>query len=488
MILIAAATAIVIQFSAFKYWYPYASFIYGDSFSYLDGAIQNLDINTYMIGYSRFLRLFSVFTSSDTALVAFQYLFIQSSALFLLFTIFYFYKPARGTQYILLGFMIFNPLFWHLANLVSSDCIFAALSLTWFTLLLWIIHRPTNRLLFWHALVLFIVFTVRYNALIYPFIAVAAFWLSPLTRSKKIAGISTGLLLCGLFIFYTSYQYKKLTGYWQYSPFSGWQLTNNAMYTYRYVDSTKRKPVPEKFQAFDTRVRAFFDSTRDTKKFPSEAHMASTYYMWSPGMPMIDYRDGLFRKDTVSKELKKWASMGPFYKSYGLYIIKQYPWHFIRYFIWPNSMKYYAPPVEFMAFYNSGNNLVTHETKEWFGYKNNKVRMRAKNYKVEVLDFYPVLTGIINVVMLFSLLFYILLKGWQTYVLSKKGILLGSIVWLLNAAFTIGASSVALRFQSFPIILTSVFVALLLDWLWNVAMNTKIETDKPVKKELVLDL
>ena len=180
--------------------------------------------------------------------------------------------------------------------------------------------------------------------------------------------------------------------------------------------------------------------------------------------------------------------MGPFYKSYGLYIIKQYPWHFIRYFIWPNSMKYYAPPVEFMAFYNSGNNLVTHETKEWFGYKNNKVRMRAKNYKVEVLDFYPVLTGIINVVMLFSLLFYILLKGWQTYVLSKKGILLGSIVWLLNAAFTIGASSVALRFQSFPIILTSVFVALLLDWLWNVAMNTKIETDKPVKKELVLDL
>ena len=111
-----------------------------------------------------------------------------------------------------------------------------------------------------------------------------------------------------------------------------------------------------------------------------------------------------------------------------------------------------------------------------------------QNYRIEILDFYPILTGIINVVMLFSLLFYILLKGWHTYNLCKKGVLLGSIVWSLNAVFTIGASSVALRFQSFPIILTSVFVALLLDWLWKVAMNAKIETSKPIKHELILDL
>jgi hypothetical protein len=488
IVLITAAAAIIIQFSIFKYFYPYASFIYGDSFAYLEAAIRNLDINTYMIGYSKFLRVFNVFTSSDTALVAFQYLFIQSSALFLLFTIFYFYNPSRVTQYVLLCFMVFNPLFLHLGNFVSSDCFFAALSLTWFAILLWIIHKPTNKLLFLHALILFTVFTVRYNALIYPFIAMAAFCLSPLSLRKKLIGLGSGLLLCGLFILYTSYQYKKLTGYWQYSPFSGWQLTNNAMYAYRYVHSAKRQPMPPKFKVFDTMVRTFFDSTRNTKKFPSESEMASTFYMWSPRMPMMVYRNSLFKNDTAAIELKKWSSMGPFYKSYGLYIIGQYPWHFIRYFIWPNAIKYYAPPVEFMSQYNTGHNLVTEGTKEWFHYKTNKVKIRMKTYRIRVLDFYPVLTGIVNVVMLFSLLFYIMLKGWQLGLRSRKGIMMGSIVWLLNAVFTIGASSVALRFQSFPIILTTVIVVLMLDWLWGVAMNTQIKSVKSTEPGLILDL
>src|SRR5688572_7054182 len=82
IILIIALAAIIIQFSIFKYFYPFASFIHGDSFSYLGAAYKNQGINTYMIGYSKFLRLFSVFSTSDTLLVAFQYLSIQCSALF----------------------------------------------------------------------------------------------------------------------------------------------------------------------------------------------------------------------------------------------------------------------------------------------------------------------------------------------------------------------------------------------------------------------
>src|SRR5579862_3151759 len=112
-----AAIAIVVQFLIFKYLYPYASYIHGDSFSYLNAAFYNADINTYMIGYSRFLRLFNVFFTSDTALVTFQYLLLQASALFLLFTIFYFYTPGKVLQVILLCFMVLNPLLLHLANL-----------------------------------------------------------------------------------------------------------------------------------------------------------------------------------------------------------------------------------------------------------------------------------------------------------------------------------------------------------------------------------
>lgn len=488
IILYLAAAAIVIQFAIFKYFYPYASYIHGDSFAYLETAFYNLDVNTYIVGYSRFLRLFSVITSSDLALTTFQYLSIQFGALFLLFTIFYFYKPGKVVQYVLICFMVFNPLFLHLGNLVSSDCLFAALSLTWFALLLWIIHQPTNKLILLHAVILFLAFTFRYNALIYPVIAAIAFRLSSLPWRKKMAGIGAGLLLCGLFVGYTSYKFKKITGYWQYSPFSGWQLTNNAMYTYRYVNKADRKPVPKKFQAFDNMVRQYFDSTRDIKKFPVEDMKASTVYMWSPGFPMMKYRNSLFKNDSTAYELKKWASMGPFYKAYGLYIIRQYPLEFLQHFIWPNGNKYYAPPVEFLQEYNSGKDDVNEMTKAWFGYKSQKVYTRMKDKTVSGLDFYPILSGIINAVMLFMLLFYWSLKGWRTNLIAQKGILMGSTVWLLNAGFTIGASSAALRFQSFPIILTTTFVTLLVDWLWNVAMTAEVTKLHPGVEEVKADL
>lgn len=468
-ILILAGIAIIIQFAIFKYFYPYASYIHGDSFSYIRAAYYNMDINTYMVGYSKFLRLFSVFTTSDTALVTFQYLFIQSSVLFLLFTLFYFYNPGKTFQLILLCYLVINPLFLHLANLISSDGFFLALSLIWFALLLWLIHRPSLKIIILHAIVLFIAFTVRYNALIYPFISAGAFCLSRLALRAKLVGISTGVLLCGLFMFYTANKYKQLTGHWQYSPFSGWQLANNAMYAYRYVEKERRKPVPTKYQPLDNQIREYFDSTRDEKKHPQESLKASTVYMWTKTLTLYKYRDSLFKKDSAASELKKWASMGPFYKSYGLHIIRTYPFEFLIHFAWPNAQKYYAPPVEFLGAYNNGRDSVNEFAQIWFNYKTPKVETRVKNKEVWILDFYPILSGVINVVMLCTLICYILYGGWKKQGNLRLGILMGTSVWLINAGFTIFASSAALRFQSFPLMLTTIFAAFLINWLWELA-------------------
>lgn len=476
LILLMAGGLMIIQISVFKFFYPFASYIHGDSFAYLEAAEENARINIYPVGYSNFLRLFSVFNRSDTVLVVFQYLCLQASALFLLFTTFYFYQPGRVIRHMLLGFMTINPLFWHLANLVSSDCLFAALSLTWFSLLLWLVHRPSKSIIFWQALVLFLAFTFRYNALIYPLITLIAFGIIKIPLRQKILGVGAGMLLCGLFVSYTSYQYKQLTGYWQFSPFSGWLMANNAMYAYRYVDSSDRKPVDKKYQTLDNMIRQFYDSTRDTKKFPTEAMIASTAYMWTPGMSLMKYRDSLFAKDTAAKEFKKWASMGPFYKEYGLHIIKKYPSYYLRHFMWPNSQKYYAPPVEFLEQYNSGRLGVAIQAQKWFGYKESSVRTRIGYGKVWILNYYPILSGIINVLMFFGLLYYVLLKGWQYNPVFNKLLFMGAMVWLLNALFTIGASSAALRFQSFPVLLTTTFTLLLVDWLFQLMKSMQVST------------
>lgn len=485
-----AAVAIVIQFVVFKYLYPYASYIHGDSFTYLKIAYDNLDIEKYMVGYPRFLRLFSVFTTSDTALVAFIYLIIQTSTYFLLFTLFYFYNPSIVVQRILLVFMVLNPLYLHLANLVSSDGFFLALSLIWFTLLIWTIHRPSKKILIAHAIVLFISFTVRYNSLIYPFISLGAFWLARFPLRWKIIGLGIAGGLCGLFVINTSLKFKQLTGQWQYSPFSGWQLANNAMYAYKYVDSAQRKPVAKKFERLDLMVRQYYDASRNEHPHPQEFVPASTIYMWTPFLPLWKYTDSLFRSDPKANEIKKWSSMGPQFKEYGIQIIRRYPLHFVRYFLWPNAQKYYAPPVEFLGQYNSGKDSVAMIAQVWFKYNGPKVYTRVKDNKVRILNFYPILSGLINAVMLCSLVCYIVLQGWKQKGNFRIGILMGGIVWLLNAGFTIFASSAALRFQSFPLMLTTIFSLFLMDWLCSIAFikdnlkNELVNTETTLPKAM----
>jgi hypothetical protein len=482
-----AGISIVTQFVVFKYLYPYPSFIHGDSFSYLNAAYQNSSINTYPVGYSNFLRLISVFTKDHMALVTIQYLLIQSSVFILLFTLFYFVNVTKGLQLVLVSFMTFNPLFWNLANLVSSDGFFFSLSMIWLTLLFWIALRPSKANIILQAIVLFLAFTVRYNALIYPFITSIVLLRSKISIGLKIFGLTSTFLLCGSFIIFTSHKYSKLTGHAQFSPFSGWQWANNAMYGYRYVNHYERKPVPPKFQKLDKMICDYFDTHRDTKKYPEEAAMASTYYMWSKGMPLMKYRDSIFRNDSTSTELKKWASVAPLFKDYGQYIAMRYPWHFIKYFIWPNANKYYAPPVEFLETYNSGKDSVPKIVQMWFGLKNGKVstKLNAKSYKY--LNFYPIFSGILNVVMLCTLLCYLMLAGWKFSPNFKITVLIGSSLWLLNAAFTISASSAALRFQSFPLMITSIFVTILLDWMIKLLTETKPGNQVHIKSEVNLE-
>lgn len=466
--------SLIIQWIIFKYLYPFPNFIHDDSFYYIKTANENLDINTYMVGYSRFLRLFSVFNTSDTLLVTFQYLFIELSFLFLLFTIFYFINCRRSLKYILVSCIVFNPLFLHLGNLISSDGFFASLSSIWFALLIWLYFRPSRFIIVAQTIVLFISFTTRYNALIYPFIGLIAFYISPISFRWKITGVSLGLLLCGLFVLYTSYKYKELTGYWQYAPFSGWQLANNAMYAYRYVDSKEHEPVTKRFQSLDKNIRAYFDTTRDTNKYPIEKLQANTWYMWDKKLPLYQHLNSQFRGDSNATAFKKWASMGPLYKEYGLYIIMKYPFHYLKYFIWPNANKYFAPPVEFLSVYNFGRPYVSNLAVKWFRYKNQTVFTRTKYININILDFFPILSGSLNIVLICCLVGFFILNGWKHNQSFGKVVLLGTSLWFFNALFTITASSAALRFQCFPVMFTIILTFLLIDWIANLASNKSI--------------
>lgn len=467
--------AVIIQLIAFKILYPFAGFINGDSYSYLLSAYHNYNIDTYPIGYSRFLRLFSVFSKWDTALVSFQYLLLICSLFYFIFSIFYFFKPTKWTRSILFCVTLFNPVFLYLANYVSSDALFLSISLIWFTQLLWILYRPTGMLIISNAVVLFIAFIVRYNALFYPILSIIALMLTNYRVVIKIAGVGLSILLIAAFIQFTSYQYYKISGIRQFSPFTGWQIANNALYGYRSVDSLHKKDVPIKFRKLDRMVRTYFDTShRELQRNPQELIDASTVYMWDPNSPLQIYKRGLSVKDTTS-ELQKWATAAPLLSEYGYFLIRSYPNEYLKHYLLPNILKYYAPPVEFLETYSTGIDTVHFIAQAWFGYESNKLTTRFKDFKVNIFKYSPILVGVFNVVFFFGVLSFLILRGYRYNYNLRLGLLLAVSLWILNLAFSVFASPIALRFQLFPIIVSFTFSLLLVEFMVKVAVSSEHE-------------
>jgi hypothetical protein len=154
--------------------------------------------------------------------------------------------------------------------------------------------------------------------------------------------------------------------------------------------------------------------------------------------------------------------------------MKQYPLHYAKYFMWPNFIKYYAPPAEFLAFYNGGYNTVHPIAQSWFHYSSTKIHSRIKDPKAYLLDVYPILTGMMNVVLACCLLCYWWLAGWRNRDVFSRTLIIVAVVWLLNAAFTIASSPAAIRLQAFPLLLETTFALILVDWLWKLASRAEL--------------
>jgi len=466
-----AAVAILIQLTIFKYFYPYAGFILQDSYAYLLSAFWNDSIGIYPVGYPQFLRFFSVFTRSDTILVAFQYVLLEISSLFFVFTIFYTYRCRRLTKNLVFGFAVFNPVNLYIANYISSDSVFAALSLIWFTLLIWIVLKPSVHLLMLQAIVIFLAFTVRYNALYYPIISIAVILFSRQKPLHKLSGILTIVLTIGLFIWYTTQKYYELTGIRQFSPFSGWQIANNAINGYRYIEKVDRKPVPEQFKKLDQITRKYIDSThRNILVNLQELQLGTTYYMWKTPSPLQQYMLKAFHtRDTVFN-LKRWASMGPLYSAYGLFLMRQYPSEYKSSFLIPNVAKFCAPPLEFLEAYNMGQDTVAGIATAWFHYKSNRVSVRLNDFKARVLVFYPILIGCVNFLFITSFLCFMILKGYNIKPFIRLLSLAGNFL-IINFCFSVFSAPVYARHQIFPTLVSLVFASIMIEYVCNAAFT-----------------
>ncbi|GEP89888.1 hypothetical protein CTE07_15330 [Chitinophaga terrae (ex Kim and Jung 2007)] len=193
--------------------------------------------------------------------------------------------------------------------------------------------------------------------------------------------------------------------------------------------------------------------------------------MWDLNSPLNIYARTLVRKDTTDGGLKTWAVAAPMMNDYGIQLIKTYPTEFFRYYIIPNSIKYYTPPVEFMEVYNSGVGYVNPIAKKWFHLKSSKVTNRVKGLEIRMLDYFPILVAVMNVLIVLNIISFFVLKMNRQFPELLEFISIVFVVWLINFGFSVFSAPIALRFQLFPILISMALVFLLMEKLIVVAFK-----------------
>jgi hypothetical protein len=457
-----ALAAVLLQLAVFKALYPFGSY-FTDSYAYVAAAANHDPVSFRPLGYSVFLSVVHRITSSETALVCLQYLLVMLGALYLFFTLLYFYRPGKTVRIALFVFLCFNPLLLYIGNYVSSDAVFISASLFWFVLLLWTINRPRLYQLLLHAVLLWLILQTRFVALYYPLAGIMAFVLSPQRWRNKAAGILVLVAVTFFCVRRIQQATEAFTGTRVFSAFSGWQLANNAMHVYCHVQHDTSGMPSAGCAALDARVRQYFDTA--CPRLLRQPAIATTAYMWDSNSPLKTFMGDYRRRKDRSGYFQAWHAVGPLYSTYGAWLIKKHPLSFARYYLWPSSKTYFLPPLEVLSAYNEGVDTVGSVATQWFNYSGPRVGCTCKQLQEPLLRPFPVLFLFSNIWFALTVLFFFTAVPRQHMPAHRA-----RLAWLalffcsINAGFNIFASPCVFRYQVFPMLLLVCFALLIGEW------------------------
>lgn len=449
-LLLTAVFGIISQFILFKIFYPFPDF-FSDSYSYIKAASLGLNTNIWPIGYSKFLVGIHLISHSDLVLTALQYFITELCALYFFFTLLYYYRPTKITTYTIFVFLFFNPLFLYISNYVSSDGLFLGGSLLWAAQLLWILNRPRFHHILTHGILLCLLFTIRYNAMWYPVITVFVYLFASTKIWHKLAGILVPLLLILVFYNYTKQENYKITKEKQFSVFSGWQLANNALYMYPGLQ-IKQNKVPVECRELDLITRKYFDSIPANLK--DITPLEGAFYIKFPASPLRTYLSKRTNNaEDTSGGIRSWGSVSKIYTTYASFLIKENPWSYVKYYILPNSLNYFFPPLEKLELYNLGMDSVDPAATKWFDLKSTNIRSISRNFQGIILAVFPVFFLFLNICLIGIAIWLLLTNG-----IKKLSGPYHILFWFMvafftsNFAFSIVASPVVFRYQIFSLI------------------------------------
>lgn len=454
-------TAIILfYFSLLKNWYPFLSFTM-DSYNYIETAQKKLGSNFWPVGYGWIIYLIGLISHSDKFIAFVQFTIYNISALYFFYTILKINIWPIWVKNSIFLFLFINPVFLFLSNILISDTFFISLSLVWFTQLIKLLNRPSLFLTLVNSITLILIFIIRYQALYYPIITIATYIFINIKWQIKVTGIMVILIFLISVIEFTKYQNRKLFGANTYSVFSGWQIANNALFTYSKIKKKRKIIIDKNLSGLHNIVNKYIDSLPDLSNNDAPLH---TFYLWDFRSPLTRYVRMHLPKNANSNyyEFSKYSQL---YSAYGKILIKNYPIEYIQKFILPNTLQYFIPPLENLYFYNGNQNYIENNGRNWFKYKTNFVYCHGPSNRLIIFESYPI-------IFLITSLNFIVLSAffWLTGLHNKikigndikRTLFLINSFFVSHLMFSIIASPVVLRYQLFLFILEFSFSIILL--------------------------
>ncbi len=500
-ILLASAVITIIYFILLRVLYPIGSFFW-DSDPYIQAASLKLEVSYRPLGYSNCLSFFHAISHSDCIVVLAQYIANVIANLFLFFTLLYFFSLKKIYQVILFILLICNPLYVLYSNYIISDAFFCSLSVVWFTVLLWIMYRPRWIYFFIQLVLLYWLFLLRYNAIIYPFIVAVAYLLSKRSIWKKIISITITFLVIIEMINSITHKTEEATGIATFSAFGGWQLANNSMFALAHVNLDSAAFNTKTSKEICIFIKNYFDTLKTKDSFNHDTVYMDFMWHWCWYSPLIKYwhyyipryyaihppdktTDRLItswtatgpvywiRRKQPQYDIAEWIVMGPIFKEFATEVIKKYPVEYLRYFIWPNIKLYFHPPVELYNYYNDNVNTLGPIETAYYNFSSNKIDQSHAGLLPILMGPWVWLFPLINILFLLLVTAYYFTHGNKNDAWFNRCLIFYLTFYLSNFLFVAFAAPIYFRYNIIIVTLSMTFII----YLWQRVFSAKKKND-----------
>lgn len=457
--LLAGAGIGILYFFLLRILYPVPIF-YPDSYTYIQAARDHQSVSFRPVQYSEFIRFFKGISRSDLPLILAQYASNMLANLFLFFSVTYFFRFSKWNRLLIFILLVANPLYLFYSNFILSDAFFNSFTVIWFTLLLWMLRKPSWYLTALQLIFLVLLFKLRYHAIIFPAFFLIAVLLSNQAVWKKLLSVFLNVAVIGLLIFNTTNTTEEVTGTRTFSAFGGWQFANNAMYVLchdRSIDTASvENPATKNVLKY---VLNYLDSTRSAY----ELKPVNGGFMWEKNSPLKSYLYEFAQRNYYSSYFETWNALGPVYGTFGRHVILKRPGQYLQYFVLPNAEQYFFPPFEaYLKYDKQADSLIDSTVQEYYGYK---TAAAGKTHPWVFTCFFqpwftifPALNGLF---LLIGLFYFFSRKYTLQPVLFNKGLLCFSALYLGNFFFVVLLAPSIFRYHVFIITL----IVPLLTWL-----------------------